>query len=195
MKICTTTFGLALLLTAAALGLMACSNDDSTDESSNSSSSSSTSQPTSSGTGNENKKDVDPAPKRGPGEPDRITVQMMVLPCAGSRLGLDAAKPSVDDAMALAASLKSSLENEDEDAAFGSLASQYSVDPDYKKTKGLRVLTNWGVAPDLAAGERPRAATPALADKAFKLEVGKAEIVPFDAEKNPLGVLLFKRTK
>ncbi|MEE9394334.1 MAG: hypothetical protein V3W41_17680 [Planctomycetota bacterium] len=142
------------------------------------------------------KKDKLKAPARGPNEPDRVTLKLLVLPCEGGRLGLVEPRPTSFEARALAASLKTSLETSDDvSAEFDTLALQYSADPDVKTSKGIRTLTNWGVEPDTDNHERARAAMPAIADQAFKMPVGSIAIIDLDEKMNPLGIVLVFRSK
>jgi peptidyl-prolyl cis-trans isomerase C len=117
-------------------------------------------------------------------EPDRITVQHVLLSFAGA--GTDATR-SKAEAEKLA---KEVLERAKKGEDFGGLVKQLSDDPG----EGIYGMANRGVRE--VRGEYPRdGMVPAFGNVGFALEAGGVGLAPYDPQASPFGWHVIKRLK
>jgi parvulin-like peptidyl-prolyl isomerase len=118
-------------------------------------------------------------------EPDRITLQHILISFAGTQTDATRAKP---EAEALAGKVLDRLKTGED---FTAVMKELSDDPG----PGLYGLANRGVrqqSPD----EYPRdGMVPAFGDVGFALEVGGIGLAPFDPASSPFGWHIIKRLK
>jgi foldase protein PrsA len=126
-----------------------------------------------------------PAPPPGPPEPDRITVQHILVSFAGAGTR---AKRTREEAERLAADL---FEKVKKDGDFDALMKQYSDD----SGPGIYAMANHGIplaGPEEYARGRMVAA---FGNVGFRLEVGAIEMSAHDPKRSPFGWHIIKRIK
>jgi foldase protein PrsA len=118
-------------------------------------------------------------------EPDRVTVQHLLVSFLGAGAGATRTKAEAEK---LAGEL---LKRADEGEDFDALEKQYSDDPAHP---GIYPLVNTGVKP--TTGEYERAMmVPAFGDVAFKLRKDRLRLAPYDPQKSPYGWHILKRLR
>ena len=118
-------------------------------------------------------------------EPDRITLQHILISFAGTRT---AATRTKAEAEKLAGDVLSRARKGED---FGALVKQLSDDPG----EGVYRLRNAGAAPG-APGEYDRGnMVPAFGNVGFKLAAGEIGMAPFDPKASPYGWHIIKRLK
>ena len=125
-----------------------------------------------------------PMPTPAP-EPDRITVQHILVSFAGTRTDATRSKA---EAEALAGKTLARVQKGED---FGQVMKELSDDPG----PGIYSMCNNGQAPR-SADEYPRKGmVPAFGNVGFKLAVGEIGMAPFDPGASPFGWHIIKRLK